>query len=181
MGLIINKADFIGKYAIGKTNFDSIDAYIARYEEPLLIGVLGVELFKLFKADWIANTPTTLTPIYQSIYDVIREDDLDSWVGWDEWIYWPCENNIRQNFGMKSMLVGLVWFEIVREFKIKMTSAGAFINEAEVSVIADNSFMYQRYNEAAQDAQVIRWFIIKNDTDYPTYNGQYKELAHWAL
>jgi hypothetical protein len=169
MGLLINKTDFTGKYALGKTNFDSIDAYIARYEEPLLIDLLGVELFKLFKADVLIVPPVPSAAIYLAIYNPIRIDDIGN-----------CPA-IRVNNGMKSMLIGLIWFEYLRDLKIKMTAAGPAIDEVEVSVLASTDFMYQRYNEAVKDWGVIEWFIEQNIDDYPLYNGQKKLLAHWSL
>jgi hypothetical protein len=169
MGLLISKSDFTGKFQLGKTNFDSIDAYIARYEEPLLIELLGVTLFNLFKTDLLISPPIPTNPIYLAIYNSIRVDD---------------EGNcppIRVNNGMKSMLIGLIWFEYLRDLKIKMTAAGAAIDEVEVSTLAATDFMYQRYNEAVHDWNVIEWYIGENEIDYPDYNGQKKLLAHWSL
>lgn len=185
MGLLINKTDFIGKYQVGRTNFDSLDAYISRYEEVFLIELLGFELFKLFKAAYLASIapiPVPMPTIYQVIYDAIREDitTQSSWCPefFDE--FGNCQN-IRQNFGMKSMVLGMVWFEYVREFAIKMTSSGASIDAAEVSTFADSTFMYQRYNESINDQYVIQWYIKEHIVDYPLFNVIRKPLAHWSL
>lgn len=167
MGLIINKPDFVGKFSVGKTNYDSLDAYILRYEEFFLIELLGVELFKLFKTAYTGDPTLVATPIYKTIFDVIRIDEVGCA---------PFQNN-----GMKSMILGMVWFAYVKEFDIKMTSSGAVIDASEVSSVADKSFMYQRYNECIKDQNVIHWYIDKNIAVYPLFNGIEKRLSHWSL
>jgi len=170
MGLIINKPDFVGKYKIGGTNFDAVDKYIDRYEVKFLKELLGVELFGLFKIAYDADPTLVPTPIYKAIFDPISEDNDTG-----------CEPKVIQNNGMKQMLIGLIWFEFVRDLTIKMTNAGPKNDEAEVSNSADLNFMYQYYNEAVHDWQTIQWFINKNEADYPTFNGETLTIAHWAL
>jgi len=157
VGLLINKSDFesSGKYAIGTTNEDAVDAYILRYEEKVIIELLGVTLFDLFKADVEANTVSTLDPIYQVIYDPIRIDD---------------DGCIKFSYGMKSMVLGMVYFEIVRDLAVKPTSGGMMNNVSEISQFADLNYVYSRYNESINDQNVIQWYIENHLTDYPTYN-----------
>ena len=71
MGLLIVKGDFVGKYALATSTkgSDNIDAYIAEYEEQILIDLLGLELFELFKADVNSGTKKPVTDIYLTLYD----------------------------------------------------------------------------------------------------------------
>lgn len=166
MGLLIVKADFTGKFGVGKTNFDKLDAYIARYEKKHLRKLLGVELYDLFETDVTDNGVNNLTARFDAIYDPIIQDDGD---------------DVIENNGMKQMVLGLVWFDFVREFKIKITHEGAVVNDEEVAQNVDSAFMYQRYNEAVEDWKVIQWYIDDNSSTYPEYNGQELKFAHWAL
>lgn len=166
--MLIVKTDFVGKYAVGGTNFDAIDKYITRYEEKFLMELLGVELFKLFKAAHTIDSTLVAYPIYKVIYDPITEDDTNC-------------NKIRVSRGMKQMLLGMVFFEFMRDTMVKMTNAGPKKDKAEVSEDVSTDFLYQRYNESIEDQNTIQWYIGEHSEDYPTYNGIKKGIAHWAL
>lgn len=168
--MIITTADFVGKYKAGGTNFAALQSYIDRYEAILLRELLGVELYELFKTAYIADNTLVATPIYKAIYDAIAQDNDEG-----------CEPKVIQNNGMKQMLVGMVWFYFVRDLVVKMTNAGPVNDQSEVSEMANPTFMYQYYNEAVHDWKVIQWYIDENSTDYPTFNGIDKSIAHWSI
>jgi len=168
--MIITTADFVGKYKVGGTNFDAIQPYIDRYEKKFLRELLGATLFNLFDAAYTIDHTLVAYPIYKAIYDPIIQDN-DS----------GCEPKVIQNNGMKQMLLGLIWFEFVRDLVTKMTNAGPVNDEAEASNKANLQFMYQYYNESVHDWQTIQWYIEENDTDYPDFNGMELRIAHWAL
>ncbi len=170
MGLLIAATDFTaGKHdlAIAPEDTERIDAYIARYEEPYLIDLLGVVLFNLFKADIAVQPGPPAAAIYLAIYNAIREDD-------------GC---IRISRGMKDMVKAFVWWEYVRDQKYKHTKAGFSVDRVENGspVNFDDVSISTRYNEAIRDYETIQWYIRDNSNQYPDYNGQDKGMSHWAL
>jgi hypothetical protein len=165
MGLLINRIDFAaGRYEIAQNTYTNnlIDAYILKYEEPYLIDLLGVTLFDLFKADVTAGAPGS--PIYLAIFNPIRED---------------YSREIKISEGMKIMLLGFVYFHIMRDMKFKSTLNGVVENQTEVSkqVTLTQTNLHSRFNESVFSYEVIQWYIEQNKTDYPDYNGQCKDVV----
>lgn len=163
MGLLIQKTDFTGIYALSQSISDTIDASIAEYEEKYLIDLLGVQLFDLFKASVTSYIPSN--GVYKTIYDPIRSD------------YGNC---IRVSQGMKNMLLGFVWFHYVVDNAFKHSGTGIVANTQEIAVQAnwDSGIVYKKYNAAVSDYQTIQWYIEKNLSDYPKFNGQPKALNY---
>lgn len=168
MGLIIVKADFTGKYKIAQNNFSDIDSYISKYEELYLKELLGVELFNLFKADVVSYAP--VTTIYLNIFNPISEDDTDN-------------ETIRISDGIKEILLGFIFFEFMKDDKFKATPSGIVAGQSEnnrETSFAENN-IYEKYNIAVNSYHTIQWYIeiLNNKVDYPTYNGQEKDIASW--
>lgn len=166
MGLIIKDTDFVGDFTIAKTAFTDINSYITKYEEKYLIDLLGVELFKLFKADITTPYSAPNTLIYANLFNEIREDD---------------NSCIRVSEGMKVMLLGFIYFQYQRKNSFFATPSGTVQAQGEVSrnTAADENYLYERYNNSIRSYRTIQWYIRKNDTDYPEYNGQCKAVASW--
>lgn len=169
MGLLITKDDFIGKYAVAKSIFDELDSFIERYEEDKLRDLLGVELFNDFKTAYEADPLLPGNPELKSILDPIKEDNLGG-----------CPKQMK-NQGMKQMVLGLVYFQYMQDIIIKQTQNGGSLDKSELSDRTDSNYIYDRYNEAVADYNVIQWFIEKNSDNYPKYNGIKLEISHWAL
>lgn len=184
MGLLIFDTDFEkGKYKISQNAFTDIDSYIDKYEERYLQELMGIELFKLFKADVDTGTHKPVTAKYLSIYNPIAEDDQ---VFNADFYYFysycsPC-GHIRKSDGLVEMLQGFIYFEYLRDQKVKQTPSGAVVGQSENSRTTsfEESNPYSRYNEAVGSYHTIQWFIFKNkQIDYPLFNGQRKQLASW--
>ncbi len=180
MGLLVNKTDFVGKYAIPQNYLtNNIDSYISKYEEKYLKELMGVELFKLFKADISVLTP--VTTIYLAIYNPIEEDDTCLVAYYNMGYAYSQANGIRISDGIKEMLIGFIYFEFIRDSKYKNTPTGTVTGQSENS--RETSFndngIYNRYNEAVNSYKTIQWFIMKNKADYPKFNGVYKAKAYW--
>lgn len=167
MGIYVKDTDFKGKYTIAKNTYTDIDSYITRYEEGYLKTLLGSVLYGLFKVSIDVNGVPT-DPIYKFIYDPFSIDENH------------CQHESR---GIKDMLIGYIYFEYIRDQKYKNTVSGTVKGQPENSSDPgfDQSNIYSRYNEAVKTYQQIQWYICKNKTTYPTYNGAKKTLAHWAL
>jgi hypothetical protein len=159
INILISEDDFVGKWELAKSNDDKIDEYIQEYEEQYLIELLGKELYDLFKADLTAGVPGT--QIYKDIFD-------------------PFSIKISQaviitSKGMKKMLTGLIYFQYVKDNKTKQSMNGAVTQQTEVSTPSDNTFLYQRYNDAVRTYQAIQTYIIQNIAIYPTFAGVVKK------
>lgn len=165
MGLLIVKADFTGRFRLSQSIEDTIDDYIAEFEERYLRELLGADLFTAFKADVSSYEPQT-SP-FTELYNPINMD-LDT--------------GIIISRGMKTMLLGFIYWEYVRATKYIHTGTGMVVDSNEVSRDADSSemFLYARYNESIKDYNAIQSYIAENTSTYPTYNGQKKRLA-WKL
>lgn len=168
MGLLITEDDFSGKWELAKSNSDLIGEYIEEYEEKFLIELLGKELFDLFKADltgYVADISVGVpsNPIYTKIFLPFTE---------------KINLCVVTSDGMKKMLLGLIYFNYVRDNRIKQTMNGAVEQQTEVSIPSDNTFLYLRYNTAVKTYNAIQVYVYENRTlVYPTFYGVTKKIT----
>jgi hypothetical protein len=162
MGLLIVKNDFVGKYELVKNINDTIDSYISIYEENYLRELLGINLFNLYKANVVNHLPVTASyltitnPLFieQNGYNIISA-------------------------GLKNMLLGFIFFEYVRDAKIKQSMSGSVVNKVDSSSNDfTQEFLYQRYNESIDIYKNIQTYIELNKDIYPSYNGFTKGYAY---
>ena len=163
MGLLLLEGDFSGKFELAKSNDDLIDEYIAEYEERTLIELLGKELFDLFKAE--VTDQVVAAGIYKTIYDpfVLQVNGYTV-----------------TSQGMKKMLLGLLYFQYVRDNRVKQTMNGAVEQQTEVAVNSDNTFLYLRYNDGVDTYKAIQQYILSKLDVYPTFLGLYKMKASFV-
>lgn len=167
--MFLTPTDFTGFYAIsngGANQNDKIEDYIAEYEPDFLRDLLGVELYDLFVADLDPITGLPVTARFLDIYNAIYLDD---------------DSCIRISKGMKEMLKGFVYFNIVRDSDFHNTISGNVKNEFSnaSSVTTIQMGLNERYNVAVGYYNTIQWFICENSSVYPEYNGQSKEVEVW--
>ena len=162
MGLIIVKEDFVGKFDLVKSINDKIESYITTYEESYLRELLGIDLFNLYKADVVSHLPVTASyltitnPLFieQSGYSIVSN-------------------------GIKDMLLGFIFFEYVRDNKIKQSMSGSVVNGVDSSNNDfTQEFLFQRYNESIDIYKNIQLYIELNKATYPTYNGFTKGYSY---
>jgi len=172
MGVLIVRGDFVGdvKVATNQLTESDVDSYIAQHEEYYLRELLGIELYKLFKADLNANKIPN-TQIYKDIYDPIVSDDI---------------GGIKYNsIGMKKMITNIVWFFITRDSKVKYTQGGRQINKIETSeeVSYDKADLNRRWNEAVIASRAIQAYIKEKIDIYPTFKGSCEkfQIMHWSI
>lgn len=158
MGIITN-SDFVGKFELSITQFntDLIDSYIERYEKLYLTKLLGVELYNLFISDLdVNNVPQTA--IYETIYNALSID---------------VDNEVLFSYGMKDLILGIVYYEYTKDNVIKQTPIGSVKTKNENSeVTSNNQWLTNRYNESIESFKAIQYYINDNLNDYPTFNGQ---------
>lgn len=162
MGLIIVKDDFVGKFDLVKSINDKIESYIETYEESYLRELLGINLFNLYKADVVNHLPVTASyltitnPLFieQNGYSIISN-------------------------GIKDMLLGFIFFEYVRDNKIKQSMSGSVVNSVDNSNNDfTQEFLFQRYNESIDIYKNIQLYIELNKSTYTTYNGFIKGYSY---
>jgi hypothetical protein len=129
------------------------------------VRLLGKDLYDLFIADLTPTTPQVpQTLVYQSIFNPF---DID-------------ENNcITSSEGIKKMLVMFIYFHYVRDMQHFNTVTGTVTNANEntTSPTYNGYNLVEAFNDAIDTFNNIQDFIEKNKSDYPTYNGQYKDYT----
>jgi len=160
--MFITVADFIGKFELhtGMYVQSNIQAYIDKYEKRYLIELLGATLY----ADFIANQ---VDPEFVKIIDPFDEDH---------------DFCIISSDGIKSMLLGFVYFEYLKDLTNQITPVGNVRpvgeNSADVSTLY--TMMYGRYNDSIRTYRAIQYYIcVGTEFVYNDYNGVRKELAYW--
>ena len=162
MGLIVVKDDFTGKYDLVKSINDKIESYISAYEENYLRELLGIDLFNLYKANVVNHLPvnasylTITNPLYveQNGYSIVSN-------------------------GIKDMLLGFIFFEYVRDNKIKQSMSGSVVNGVDNSNNDfTQEFLFQRYNESIDIYKNIQLYIELNKPTYATYKGFIKGYSY---
>jgi len=167
MSRFVQPEDFTGKYAISQDNFteDDLQEYLDKYEDEYLCDLLGADLFALFIADFSAGPPIVFSEArFTKIFESFKIDDDDLLVRSD---------------GMKEMLLGLIYFEYVRDQVAQNTVSGPVKPAKSISEQADTSALeiMNRYNIGITTYQAIRWFILdEKPEDYPEENSQF--LSH---
>lgn len=161
MGLLIVKADFIGQYALATSTKgdDNIDAYISKYEEKTLRELLGIELFELFKADVNGTTKKPTTQIYLDLYNELS---------------FRYQNWILSSFGIKNILLSIIYFYYVRDNRAKQTLNGDVNVQTEVSTPANGSYLLLKYNEGIVSYDAIQKYCLTKLDVYPLFEGVVK-------
>lgn len=155
------------RYEIG-TNGESeitLESYIVDNELRILQQLFGKELYDLFIADLdVNNIPQT--QIYIDIFNPFFEDRL------------TCPNQHFESDGIIEMLRYFTFVDYVNNQKITNTVVGNVASSMENSERASNAIagLSSRYNRGVESYRAIQIYIIENETSYPTFNGQNKEI-----
>ena len=165
--MFLATTDFTGKYQIsnGASAQDAkIDDYIADDQEKFLIDLLGCDLYALFIADLVNDVPQT-----QRFIDIFNSFCIDYPVG---------SGTKRRSKGIKLMLKGFTYFNIVRDSDFFNTISGNVKNNFSNSSAVSGSQMglSERYNIAVGSYWAIQWFICDNAATYPEFNGIFKDV-----
>ena len=166
MGILIKNTDFVGIYRISQNCFSDLDLYIEANEKEYIEDLLGSELASEFINNLSSMQPTSQKFI--EIYDPFSEDDG------------IC---INRSEGMKKMLIGMIYFDYVRDVNFKVTTGGIKKNAVETSndVGTNEHDLWRRYNRAIKTYNAIQGYICERMATYPNYNGQNKGLSHWSI
>lgn len=149
MGILINKSDFTGIYELNLSIKDKVDEYIEEFEKPILVRLLGSDLFNLFNADLANQIPTSA--IYLKLYE--SNEDL-------------CTE------GMKKMLLGFIYYEYVRDTPRSQGMNGPVKRTTEVSEPASLDYLARMYNNSVNTYRSIQNICTTNYSDYPSFCGK---------
>lgn len=170
MGFYVNSSDFTGKFAISQGLYSNvnIDDYISRYELTYLAELFGVELYNLYYANangQPGNVPTDAR--FLKVYNPFIEQGGMNFY------------EMLNSRGIKDMLIGFLYFEIMRNSITTPTANGMQKQKNELSDSA-YSVIYERYNESVKTYQAIQKFMYYNfSADYPEFRGINKRFAYW--
>lgn len=181
MADIITIADMLGTVQLQEDDCteDLFNEIRDEWQDTFIYKLLGAELGKLFIADFEANTPTTLTPRFQAIYDkfVIDVEECVSFGGYDFSIY---NGKIVESRGLKKFLEYIVWFYFARNNNVIISLAGNKLSVGENSEPSADGFNLARnYNKGIDTGRAIQWYICNNEDghEYPEYNGAYLDYV----
>ena len=161
MGIIINKSDFIGEYALVKSNSDDINLFIEKYEKEILSQLMGSDLLVLFQANLVAQIP--ITQIYLDIYNAFVK---------------KVNGYTVESTGLKDMCLAYVYFYYLRKLKVKASMNGAVVNETENATQSNPTFLIPIYNRAIRTFKNIQYFIGADQADsYPAFVTVYKDYT----
>jgi len=162
--MFLTPQDFIGKYALSKGMFSTADIqeYIDRFEPRYLKNLFGVKLYNEFITDLNINVPQS--PNFIKVFEPLSEDVGSYWYHWTR--MYEMDQQIDSE-GIKTMLLGFVYYEYAKDLVNQMTPFGNTKPKSENSDIANTLFstMYNRYNEAIRSYQSIQDYIILNQSE----------------
>lgn len=163
MGILISSSDFVGKYAIPQDSFSDLDGFIDELEERFLIDLLGFDFFTAFQANLTGTPPVPASANYLKIYNKLYVDS-------------GCIS-IRSE-GMKKMLLGIIFWEYMRQVKFKATTQGVVVNAADTSKSTPYGYLYKYYNDAISTYHAIQHYICLNPNEFTVpFNGTEKDYA----
>ena len=171
MGLYVNSSEFAGQDNIAQDKFsvNDLDLYIDKYEVRYLQDLLGCKLYEDFATDFAITGVVPTAPKFQEIWNPICLDDS------------LCI--IRRSEGIKDMLLQFIYFEYLRDNKVKNNIGGQNVNVQANSNEAEYHItnIYTNYNQAIESYSTIQWIICDNPNNYSweDYNGQLKEKTSY--
>lgn len=167
MSLYIQITDFSGQDKVAKDKFTKpeLQSYIDKFEVRYLQDLLGCDLYEEFAIDFAITGTEPTASKFTDIWEAFCSDD-------------NC--GIRRSEGIKEMLGLFIYFEFVRDQKVKNNIGGITKNEQANSIEAGfrESNIYTNYNQSLESYWAVQWLICDNPNgyDYDKYNGQIKGL-----
>ncbi len=160
MGVLISKADFVGKYKLANSINDEINAFISDNEEDILIDLLGNDLYNLFVLDLASGVPQT-----QKYLDIYNKFTVK--IG--------CR--IFQSKGMKDLLLNIIYSQYSIWNKKKQTNGGTQNNKVEVSEPSNMTFVHSFNNDGIKSYKAIQSFCLNDTVNYPEFLGTIKKYS----
>lgn len=159
MAVFVANSDFTGRYVIARNTLvnEQVNEIVNQFEEYYLNRVLGVSLATALIEDSASGTPTD--PDLLELFEPFSMQD-------------NCTNEVYQSFGIKQMLKGFLYFEIIKERKEVPALTGGNVepeNENSNLILGDKLFDF--YNEAVRTARAIQYKCMQESEKYPNFKG----------
>ena len=173
MATLIEKADFVGEYAISsdaKTN-SILDSLIDEIEIRTMYELLGKTLADAFLADADANGGVPTDPNYLIIYNRLMLDVHQ--------MHCYCNADSYYSFGIKEMLKAFVYVQFNIRIAQVSTTVGLRNVQASVSNSAklDGKYITNVQNKGVEAFRTIQNYIYDNQSDFPDFEGVRKNYA----
>lgn len=151
--LFLTPNDFTGRFELHTGMFDQpkLVDYIQRYESHYLIQLLGANMYDQLQSDYDPFTSSFWSPNFEFLANPFHVDVNN---GFGETII---------SDGMKTMLLGFIYWEYIKDTINQMTPIGNVIPQNQNSTPNSTiySSMWSRYNEAIKTFRAIqRWLIL---------------------
>lgn len=152
--MIATTADFTGLYKISQTIYSQLQAYIDTHEPMYLKRLFGCELYDLYLASPLDARFVAVTDPF-----CFQEDG--------------CENEMYISEGLKTMLLGFIYFEFVNDQSTQNRTTGNVKVESENSVRSDNQIntTIDMYNRGVKNFTAIQKKMSLDDVTYPEFKG----------
>lgn len=181
MADIVEIADMLGTVQLQEDDCteDLFNEIRDEWQDTYIYKLLGAELGKLFLADLDANSPTTLSPRFQAIYDKFVVD-VEECFSFSYYGYSVYSGKIVQSKGIKDYIKYVIWFYFARNNNVIISLAGNKLSVGENSEPSADGFnLVRNYNKAIDTGRAIQWYVCNNEDghEYPEYNGTVLDYA----
>lgn len=167
--MYIQPSDFVGKWEIhqGMYSSQNLVDYINRYTPIYMSELLGAELYKRYLND------QGQSPCFIKINEPFVEDLTPFLIN-----KFGFNNGLLVSDGVKDMLLGFLYFEIMKDSMTQGTIYGEVIQRGEVSnkTTSLSTLIYNRYNEAIRTFNAIQYYILMHMNDFGNEIVQYQVL-----
>lgn len=176
--MLIDRQYFRGELSVPNTDSQAVgsklDAFIAKYEVKFLGDVLGLPLYRLFRAGLL------VTPTVDAKWITLRDGDGEDWKGL---IYTEGEGVRR------SPIANFVYFHWMRDAVSTWAAQGEKLPTLEGGTrTAANGRMARVWNELCDEVSGLYTFVSSNLTDYPQYEEldftrirEYRKINHLGI
>ena len=169
MGVLITSENFVVKYAVAKTAYSDLDAFINDNEEQLIVDLMGAVMYADFKSTLNNSVPVVgSNPNSQGYVNIYNSFYAD----WGADIY--------KSKGMVLMLTAFIYFMYMKQVMYQATSQGTVVNSSDTGKNVNPGNLYQYWNEAIDSYKAIQEYIQNIHPElfnigYTTpFNGQEK-------
>lgn len=134
-----------------------LETCIDKHEQNILIDLLGIELYKLFKAD-LTGTPeepqnTPYTTIFEEILVEINGCNVHS-------------------EGINKMLIQFIYYYFMVDQQHSKRVIGGRNTKAENSDPNSSYNLNDAFNQGVKNFNAIQFYINNNISDFPLFNGE---------
>jgi len=158
---ILQTSDFTGEHRISQeqNTVTVLQGYINNYTPIYLAKLLGATLSDAFIADVGAGTAPT-DPLFVAVFNSFQIDG-------------EC-GDLHISNGIRYYLKGLIYWHFMVDKRVQANpvSGTSKANTENSSNGMPESQVYDRWNNSITTMRAIQWYIKKNESDYPDYNGQ---------